>query len=208
MKRLIHKSLGILFLVAEMFMLNDFNVSILIVDLNFIINVCCRNRYIRNKNYINWVLKGNMMKLLPVILLTFLVGCGSGDETISSQDNLSLQDIVGTWKDDVSDEESYTVIRPDGKMVEYDYDANDSNCYESFDNTYRTIEPITDGMFKVTYFEKEGDVYEEYYTQNVSAVLSSGNLVFSGTDESGPWTSTSLNTDILESDFTALMCAE
>ncbi len=151
------------------------------------------------------------MKLLPVILLTFLVGCGSGDETVSSQDNLSLQDIVGTWKDDENDEfdgEYYTVIRSDGEMVDYDYVSNVGNCYGSFEGESSTIELLSDGMFKITEFEEEGGVYVETDTKNVAITLSDSNLVFDINDEDGARTVTLLSSSLSENDFTSQLCDE
>ncbi len=151
------------------------------------------------------------MRLLPIILVTAMVGCGSDDDNASLQDNVTLQDIIGTWKETLDDEpsvEHYTVIRADGDMIAYEYNINQANCYKTYNSGKKTIQDLGDDGFKITYFEKEDEVYEEYSSQIVSITLSENNLVFAGTDDDGPWTQTSLGSELLESDFTSALCAE
>lgn len=122
---------------------------------------------------------------------------------------VTLQDIIGTWKDPLEDapsEEEYIVIKANGNMVDYYYDSNFANCYESFDNVARTIEDLGEGNFKIRHLEKEGDTYEEYNSQIVAVSLLNDELAFTGTDENGPYTQTVYASDILESDFMAALC--
>ena len=122
---------------------------------------------------------------------------------------VTLQDIIGTWKDPLEDapsEEEYTVIKANGNMVDYYYDSNFANCYETFDNVARTIEDLGEGNFKIRHLEKEGDTYEEYNSQIVAVSLLNDELAFTGTDENGPYTQTVYASDILESDFMAALC--
>ena len=124
---------------------------------------------------------------------------------------VTFQDIIGTWKsplEDDSSEEEYTVIKANGHMIDYSYDSNFGNCYETFDSVMSTIEDLGQGNFKIRHLEKENDVYEEYSSQIVAIALSGNDLVFSGTENEVPYTQTSFASDILESDFMAALCEE
>ncbi len=126
-------------------------------------------------------------------------------------ENLSLQDIVGTWKDDENDDfdgEYYTVIRSDGTIVEFDYVSSVGNCYGSFEGESSTIELLSDGLFKLTEFEEEDGVYVETDTKNISLSLLDSNLVFNITDEDGTRSVTLLSSNLSENDFTSQLCEE
>ena len=157
------------------------------------------------------------MRTLPIILLATLAGCGSDSDTENTSlqeeqaEFVTFQDIIGTWKsplEDDSSEEEYTVIKANGHMIDYSYDSNFGNCYETFDSVMSTIEDLGQGNFKIRHLEKENDVYEEYSSQIVAIALLGNDLVFSGTENDVPYTQTSFASDILESDFMAALCEE
>ncbi len=143
------------------------------------------------------------MKILPLIMILMLAGCGADSDNVS---NATLKDIQGTWYGTYDDDgitvEEYTVIRGNGDFMEYDY-PTDENCYNTYTNIVSKLEDQGDGSFI------KSDLEDGEYTYHTIAISLSGDeIIFKGTEIDGitSYEVRRVKSDFPESYFTDLLC--
>ncbi len=142
------------------------------------------------------------MKILPLILVLMLAGCGADSD---NESQATLNDIQGTWYKSYDDNgisvEEYTVIKGNGDWVGYDYRAS-QNCYNTYTTIVSKLEDQGNGSFIKSDYE-DG----EYSYQSIAISLSGDEIIFNGIENDGTsYEERLVKSDIPESYFTDLLC--